>query len=430
MDTVNEKMLILFFVYGLAFFILGLVALLLSDRHNQYKIGKYFWLLALFGLLHGMNEWIDMILLLVRSRWSHTVINTILYIRATLLISSFAFLLIFGIEAIITNYRSKLAILRKTIYIPYILLVIIITSITFSKQGCFNLTTIDIMARYFIGFPGALLCSIVFFRWKQHPQIKLLQSKTINLSFIGMGIAFLFYSFLAGLIVPQANFWPASTFNYPNFLAVVGIPVQVFRTICALITAVSVFGVLKIFNVTSIMKLKEQVETDALTQLYNYHALKLILFTECETAKRYNQLLTALFIDIDDFKKYNDTYGHPEGDVVIKKLSGLLIKRSRAADKAFRYGGEEFVMLLPCTSIKKAINLAERIRKLFNSIKFTPENNNKNVYNTISIGITQYQKNMNQMEFINLADKAMYKAKQNGKNKTCIYQNKKYFFPE
>jgi diguanylate cyclase (GGDEF)-like protein len=428
MNITSEGMIIVFFVYGLAFFILGLVSFLLSDRHNQYKIGKFFWLLALFGLLHGLNEWVDMLLLLGRDSWGSTTINSILYFRSFLLVTSFVFLLIFGIESLITNYRSKLAFLRKVIYLPYILLIVIMVIIICSKRCCANLTTIDILARYLIGFPGALLCSATFFRWMRHPQIKLLQSKVIKAGFIGMGVAFFCYSILAGIIVPQAEFWPASIFNYTSFMANIGLPVQLFRTLCALAMAVAVFGVLKIFNITSIMKLQEKAETDPMTHLYNYHALKKILFVECETVKRYNHFLSVLFIDIDDFKQHNDIYGHAEGDVVIKKLSNLLVRCSRAGDKVFRYGGEEFVILLPRASAKRAVKFAERIRKAFQTVKFNPYGNKKFIHKTISIGIAQYQTNMNQMEVVNLADKAMYKSKQKGKNRTCIYQNKKYIF--
>jgi diguanylate cyclase (GGDEF)-like protein/PAS domain S-box-containing protein len=170
-------------------------------------------------------------------------------------------------------------------------------------------------------------------------------------------------------------------------------------------------------------QLEYQANYDTLTGLRNRRAFNRMLPIECERAKRYKRKLTSLFIDIDDFKKYNDDHGHKEGDKLLNILGKLLLENIRMPDYAYRYGGEEFVILLPETKIKTAIELAERIRKLFANMKFKPEDNRHKVHKTISIGISEYNPNLPPFEFISQSDEAMYIAKKNGKNQVCTYKD-------
>lgn len=170
-------------------------------------------------------------------------------------------------------------------------------------------------------------------------------------------------------------------------------------------------------------KLKESEEKyrtlsieDGLTRLYNSRYFYKILDDERSRVARYNQRLTLLFIDIDDFKKYNDVYGHLEGDAVLSRFGQLVKKSLRVADTAFRYGGEEFVILLPMTGKMEGVQLAERIRAAFEREIFVPCPQSE-VQMTLSIGVAQFHREETAEAFVKRADERMYSAKQAGKNR-------------
>ena len=120
-------------------------------------------------------------------------------------------------------------------------------------------------------------------------------------------------------------------------------------------------------------------------------------------------------MDIDHFKEYNDNYGHLEGDKVLVKISQMIKSCLRKLDTAYRYGGEEFTVILPETACDEALLVSERIRSVIEAEKFEPEPD-KDVAVTISIGVTQYIPKEQLSTFIQRADKAMYQSKQNGRN--------------
>lgn len=159
------------------------------------------------------------------------------------------------------------------------------------------------------------------------------------------------------------------------------------------------------------------IEFDALTKLRNRRSLFNILTQEINRALRYQRPLTALFIDIDDFKRYNDKYGHIAGDKVLIKLAELIAIELRQTDYSFRYGGEEFLILLPETSKEDAFSVAERLRNKFCAIDFSPAPHNQQVQQTVSIGLTAYLAKESPKQFVETADKAMYQAKNQGKNR-------------
>lgn len=168
------------------------------------------------------------------------------------------------------------------------------------------------------------------------------------------------------------------------------------------------------------LKILEQLAiTDGLTRLYNsrhfYNQLKL----EVTRSSRYSHPLSLLMIDIDHFKQYNDQYGHMNGDKVLSTIGKLIKGCLREMDSAYRYGGEEFTIILPETKGDEAIHVAQRIRKIVEAEKFYPEKNIE-VGITISVGVTQYSKNEDIKEFIKRADKAMYMSKQLGRNRITI----------
>jgi diguanylate cyclase (GGDEF)-like protein len=131
---------------------------------------------------------------------------------------------------------------------------------------------------------------------------------------------------------------------------------------------------------------------------------------------RYKHPLSLLLLDIDHFKEYNDTFGHLEGDKVLVRISQIIRSCLRKLDTAYRYGGEEFTVILPETNCQEAKTVAERIRNAVKADKFVPEAQ-KEVTITISIGVTQYSPEEELSAFIQRADKAMYASKQEGRNK-------------
>ncbi|OEU71766.1 MAG: diguanylate cyclase response regulator [Desulfuromonadales bacterium C00003093] len=158
--------------------------------------------------------------------------------------------------------------------------------------------------------------------------------------------------------------------------------------------------------------------TDGLTKLYNSRYFYKQLDLEVDRFKRYHHPFSLLFIDIDHFKRYNDTYGHVEGDKVLVKLGRIIMSCLRAMDSAYRYGGEEFTIILPETIGKEAEIVAPRIRTKMESEEFTPKPG-KIVHVTISIGVTEYNSNDRVSTLVRRADKAMYIAKQKGRNRIC-----------
>ena len=163
-------------------------------------------------------------------------------------------------------------------------------------------------------------------------------------------------------------------------------------------------------------KLEKLAITDGLTKLYNSRHFYNQLKVEIGRCSRYNKSLSLLLLDIDNFKVYNDSYGHLEGDKVLVRIGQIIKSCLRKIDSAYRYGGEEFTVILPETNGQKANNVAQRIRTAVELESFYPEPG-KAVSITVSVGVTEYFKNEKLSTFIQKADQAMYNAKADGGNR-------------
>jgi diguanylate cyclase (GGDEF)-like protein/PAS domain S-box-containing protein len=166
---------------------------------------------------------------------------------------------------------------------------------------------------------------------------------------------------------------------------------------------------------------KELAHTDTLTGINNRRRLYELAEHEFDIAARYQQPLSAIMFDIDHFKDVNDTYGHAVGDQILQRVTEVACAKLRSADVIGRYGGEEFVIIMPMTNAKQAYPLAERIRTGVEAIRVTTEKGDATV--TLSIGIVEmihFAKNGSAEELIRRADEAMYAAKQAGRNRTEI----------
>lgn len=176
-------------------------------------------------------------------------------------------------------------------------------------------------------------------------------------------------------------------------------------------------------DVTDYKQLQEElqiaIQYDHLTGIYNRHYFMNIIDNEMSRWHRYEMPLSLLFIDIDHFKQVNDTYGHAIGDKVLKQIGTLLGKVLRDFDTLARWGGEEFIILLPNTGGNDALSLAERLRDRVaeNEIIF----NSKIYQMTVSVGMADMIDTFEKAEdFIAAADQAMYRAKESGRNKVCV----------
>jgi len=171
-------------------------------------------------------------------------------------------------------------------------------------------------------------------------------------------------------------------------------------------------------------KLRHLSITDSLTGLYNQRYFYTCLNRELDRAKRYKRPISLICCDLDRFKQCNDLFGHLEGDNVLRLMGDLLSDVLRRTDMAFRYGGDEFFILLPETALSSALTTCEKIKSLFNKrwpysieykgTRFDPV--------TLSIGVAQARSDEGAEEVIRRADLAMYDAKRNGGDRTTVAQ--------
>jgi diguanylate cyclase (GGDEF)-like protein len=167
-------------------------------------------------------------------------------------------------------------------------------------------------------------------------------------------------------------------------------------------------------------QLERMATTDGLTGVFNHRSFQDRLKDEFLRASRHPEPFSLLFIDIDHFKKVNDTHGHPAGDAALKMLSGLLLKQTRKIDMVARYGGEEFAILLVKADSHQAYPLAERIRQTIEQASFAWQT--KAIPLTISIGIASFPEDAgSREEMIQCADQALYVSKQRGRNQSTLH---------
>ncbi|HYJ47192.1 MAG TPA: diguanylate cyclase [Pyrinomonadaceae bacterium] len=160
---------------------------------------------------------------------------------------------------------------------------------------------------------------------------------------------------------------------------------------------------------------QERAMTDALTGLLNRYGLQHTLAREHAEARRYDRPLSCLMIDLDNFKKVNDTYGHAAGDIALQQIASILREAVRRSDTVFRYGGEEFLVLLPQTDLEGAAALAEKIRAATSS---RPFGDGEHVFSlSVSAGASCLAANESGNDMIARADMALYHAKEKGRNR-------------
>jgi len=236
-------MIFVFFIYGLAFFILGFAIILYPKKDSAIKLAKGLWLIGAFGILHGLNEWLDMFIL-IQQPGEILLLNII---RAALLPLSFLFLVYFGVRTL-SETKERYS---KFKALPTILFIVWGVITAFSSN---RFVMGDIWARYLLAIPGVLLTSYALNL--QIPEFKKTVKPEVIVNLKIASGTFLIYAFFSGFIVQQANFFPASLLNYTTFLDFVGVPVQVFRSIIALSLTYNMIRLLSIFELETLEALQ------------------------------------------------------------------------------------------------------------------------------------------------------------------------------
>jgi diguanylate cyclase (GGDEF)-like protein len=184
--------------------------------------------------------------------------------------------------------------------------------------------------------------------------------------------------------------------------------------------ALADYAAIAIENARYVQRIHELTITDDLTKLYNSRHLHSILQAEVYRSTRYKYEFSLIFIDLDYFKKVNDVHGHLVGSKLLEELGELIKNHLRLIDFGFRYGGDEFVVLLPQTSKRSALNVARRLLQLIGREVFLQQEG-INLAITASLGVASFPEDaQNKEELIRLADEAMYLVKRHCRNSIAV----------
>ncbi|MFZ5862646.1 MAG: diguanylate cyclase [Nitrospirota bacterium] len=184
-----------------------------------------------------------------------------------------------------------------------------------------------------------------------------------------------------------------------------------------LLSVLANHAAMAIANLGFYQEIQQLAIRDGLTGLHNYRYFRQQLARSVQHARRYESPVSLLMIDLDNFKRYNDTYGHLKGDQILREIAALLLAYTRSADLVARYGGEEFVILLPEIDQRQAHNVGEKIRQVVEAHPFTLTAGELPQSLTISIGIASSLGEWSAETLIQTADDALYRAKASGKNR-------------
>jgi diguanylate cyclase (GGDEF)-like protein len=164
-----------------------------------------------------------------------------------------------------------------------------------------------------------------------------------------------------------------------------------------------------------VKRLQQNVMIDPLTLCYNKRALDEFVDQTIDSTRRYGNDLSAIMFDLDHFKNINDTYGHQAGDIVLKAVSRTILSTIRKCDYLIRYGGEEFVLIMPATKLSKAVDVADRLRRIIENLIIP--NNGTTIRVTASFGVADLKKDYNKHHLLRDADRRLYDAKAKGRNR-------------
>lgn len=254
-ESNSPIMIVVFFFYGLSFFLLGASISLQSRKGSEFKFGECLWLLAAYGLLHGSKEWLEMFTMIGKPVWTGHTVEVLTIIRFFLAMVSFIFLFLFGLDLIVPEKSKKQTSRIATVSLSCI------TGIFFVLRclpdfGTLLAPHLDSIVRYCFGFPAIGLTAYAFFRQKQSTEIRQLNSSSLQHSLSVAAILLVVYAILDGLFIEHDSFFPATILSYKNFVHAAGLPVQVFRTMCAFGILYCMLRILNIFELEKKFKLE------------------------------------------------------------------------------------------------------------------------------------------------------------------------------
>ncbi len=230
-------MILVWFIYGLAFFVLGLVILVYPKKGSKFDLAQCIWMVGVFGIVHGLNEWLDMFIRI----GGPLPPNLLAQVRMFVLPASFFWLIQFGVT-ILSRNMAKGRLLRM---IPSLLVVGWLVALVVDETSRRPLVE-NIWSRYLLCLPGTALTAWALLLERRRFRAMGRRSVTRDLAIAAA--TFVAYGVFAGLFVRKADFFPASVLNYETFTSLTGLPVQIFRAMCAVVAAWSIIGVLDIFR--------------------------------------------------------------------------------------------------------------------------------------------------------------------------------------
>ncbi|MCK4998975.1 MAG: PAS domain S-box protein, partial [Anaerohalosphaera sp.] len=316
----------IFFVYGLAFFILGFAIFLYPKKHSDFGLARYINLIACFGVLHGINEWIDMFIIILTHdaaavNESTLVVSSLELVRLVVLPVSFLFLVHFASRVLPDRFGNRRFLGYLTPIIVGLWLVVMLAG---QRSG----VRLDIWSRYLICFPGAFLAGFGLLLCCADFKAKGLPKVVVDLRVAGG--ALIAYSVISGLIVPAGDFWPASVFNYDGFQSVFGFRVQILRAVSAAVMAFGIVGLLRVFSWESTEALRRsQIRFNAVID----NSPVFVFITDADHK--------IIFVQ----GKGLESLGKVEGDVVGKGVGDVFGESAKMSDCRDRAMGGEVCAL-------------------------------------------------------------------------------------
>jgi len=242
----------------------------------------------------------------------------------------------------------------------------------------------------------------------------------ISRNFSAAAFMFFLYGILTGLVVPDADFFPASVINYTLITKPLGIPVQVFRTVCAIVITYNVVSILSLFAWETQERLRNLSVKDELTGLLNRRGFFTLAEQQIKIAKRQNRTLLLIVGDIDNLKQINDTLGHMEGDAAIIESAAILRESFRQSDIIARMGGDEFAILQVGNTDG---NEKASIDRLHNNVALHNKQSEREYRLSLSVGTSLWDPSGSHSisELVKQADDIMYEQKKSRKKSPLAF---------
>lgn len=254
-DFMDHNLPLIYFVYGLSFFVPGFIILYQSLKDSKIGLSSFMKYLGLFFLLHGIGDWAPVFFPYQKEIYTENIMMYLQSSHLLVVIFSYYFLFIYGIKVITKNNSLKNKLFLQIPNIALLFFVFVITILFFKSNFEHWHNNVDILVRYILGFPSAVLTAIALknerdlFKANYLPSVRRCLRVT--------SITFFIYAFISGIIVPKGEFFPANLINNESFFNIVGIQIQFFRALCGVIVAYSMINILGIFQRDFIKKLEE-----------------------------------------------------------------------------------------------------------------------------------------------------------------------------